>query len=183
MYLIWYSFSFPDYTGNAIVKLENNALFFFKFEMTDIVKLTAWENNLKKCIFYFNPSGDMYLLTINGTNINHQIYPLKFEVFSAASKLNDICPYISFENNLNIFNIHYIDMGDKVAFWGQIVFLENNGLSVNVEIYRPELLKTKDVINYEIARGICTKNKVSAFYTQYHYILLFVTVLTIYETD
>lgn len=146
--------------------------------MIDVIKLAAWESNLKKFIFYFNPSGDVYLLTINGTNINSQVYPLKLEVLSVASKLNDICPYISFEHNLNL-SIHYVDMGDKVTFWGQIVFLENKGLSVDVEIYRPELLKTKDLIHYEIARGICTKNKVSqlSFYTQYHYFLLFLTVL------
>uniref|UniRef100_A0A8C6V8T0 Catsper channel auxiliary subunit epsilon n=1 Tax=Naja naja TaxID=35670 RepID=A0A8C6V8T0_NAJNA len=153
-----------DYIGNAIIKLKNNALFFFKFEVTDIVKLTAWENSLKKFIFFFNPSGDLYLLTVNGTNVTHQVYPMKLEVLSAASKLNDICPYISFENNLDL-NIHYVDMGDKVTFWGQIVFLENKGLSIDVEIYRPELLKTKDVINYEIARGICTKNKVHCLNT------------------
>ncbi|XP_070788632.1 cation channel sperm-associated auxiliary subunit epsilon [Pituophis catenifer annectens] len=157
-----------DYIGNVIVKLENNAMFFFKFEVTDIVKLTAWENSLKKFIFYFNPSGDLFLLTINGTNITSQVYPLKLEVLSAASKLNDVCPYISFENNLSL-NVHYVDMGDKVTFWGQIVFLENKGLSVDVEIYRPELLKTKDFINYEIARGICTKNKTVTFYHERDY--------------
>lgn len=157
-------------------------MFFFKFEVADIVNLTAWENSHKKFIFYFNPSGDLYLLTINGTNITRQVYPLKLEVLSAASKLKDVCPYISFENNLSL-NVHYVDMGDKVTFWGQIVYLENKGLSVDVEIHRPELLKTKDFINYEIARGICTKNKVSAFYTQCHYFLLFVPVLTVYEPD
>uniref|UniRef100_A0A2D4PVC0 Uncharacterized protein n=2 Tax=Micrurus surinamensis TaxID=129470 RepID=A0A2D4PVC0_MICSU len=157
-----------DYIGNAIIKLKNNALFFFKFEVTDIVKLTPWENNLKKFIFYFNPSGDFYLLTLNGTNITRQVYPMKLEVLSAASKLNVICPYISFESNLDL-TIHYVDMGDKVTFWGQIVFLENKGLLVDVKIYRPELLKTKDVINYEIARGICTKNKTVIFYHERDY--------------
>ncbi|XP_058026951.1 cation channel sperm-associated auxiliary subunit epsilon [Ahaetulla prasina] len=157
-----------DYIGNALIKLENNDLFFFKFEVTDIVKLPPWENNLKKFIFYFNPSGDMYLLTISGTSINRQVYPLKLEVLSAASKLNDVCPYILFENNLSL-NVHYVDMGDEVTFWGQIVFLENKGLSVDVEIYRPELLKTKVLINYEIARGICTKNKTVTFYHEKDY--------------
>ncbi|KAM3851067.1 cation channel sperm-associated auxiliary subunit epsilon [Vipera latastei] len=157
-----------DYNGNVIIKLKNNALFFFKFEVIDVIKLAPWESNLKKFIFYFNPSGDVYLLTINGTNINSQVYPLKLEVLSVASKLNDICPYISFEHNLNL-SIHYVDMGDKVTFWGQIVFLENMGLSVDVEIYRPELLKTKDLIHYEIARGICTKNKTVTFYHERDY--------------
>ncbi|XP_039225056.1 cation channel sperm-associated protein subunit epsilon isoform X2 [Crotalus tigris] len=157
-----------DYSGNAIIKLKNNALFFFKFEVTDVIKLTAWESNDKKFIFFFNPSADIYLMTINGTNISRQVYPLKLEVLSAASKLNDVCPYISFEQNLNL-GIRYVDMGDKVTFWGQIVFLENNGLSVDVEIYRPELLKTKDLINYEIARGICTKNKTVTFYHERDY--------------
>ncbi|KAL7987525.1 hypothetical protein Chor_006444 [Crotalus horridus] len=155
-----------DYSGNAIIKLKNNALFFFRFEVTDVIKLTAWESNDKKFIFFFNPSADIYLMTINGTNINRQVYPLKLEVLSAASKLNDVCPYISFEQNLNL-GIRYVDMGDKVTFWGQIVFLENNGLSVDVEIYRPELLKTKDLINYEIARGICTKNKITVCNQKY----------------
>ncbi|KAM6461741.1 cation channel sperm-associated auxiliary subunit epsilon [Liasis olivaceus] len=157
-----------DYSGNAIIKLKNNVLFFFKFEMTDVVKLIPWENNLKHFIFYFNPSGDMYLLTINHTKITRQVYPLKLEVLSVASKLKEVCPYISFEHNLNL-NIHYIDMGENVTFWGQIVFLENLGLSVDVEINRPELLKTKTYINYEIARGICTKNMTLTFYHERDY--------------
>ncbi|XP_063147628.1 cation channel sperm-associated auxiliary subunit epsilon [Candoia aspera] len=152
-----------DYSGNAIIKLKNNALFFFKFQTTDVVKLTAWENNLTRFIFYFNPSGDMYLLTINNTNINRKVYPLNLEVLSAASKLNEVCPYISFEHNLNL-DIHYIDRRENVTFWGQIVFLENLGLSTDVKIYRPELLLTEIHINYEIARGICTKNKTVTFY-------------------
>ncbi|XP_070590170.1 cation channel sperm-associated auxiliary subunit epsilon-like [Erythrolamprus reginae] len=157
-----------DFFGNVIIKLQNNELFFFKFEVEEVLKLTPWENEHKKFLFYFNPSGDMFLVTINGTKINRQEYPLKLEVLSSAAKVDDVCPFIAFENNLNL-QVHYIDMGDKVTFWGQIVFLENKGLSVSVEIYRPELLKTKELIIYEIARGICTKNKTVTFYHETDY--------------
>ncbi|KAH0622536.1 hypothetical protein JD844_024923, partial [Phrynosoma platyrhinos] len=152
-----------NYSGNTLIKLNNNALYFFKFEMKDVVKLAAWETRTTHFVFYWKPSGDIYLLKIDARTIDRQIYPLKLEVFSAAWKLGEVCPYISFEHNMNQ-NIYYLDMGDKVAFWAQIVFLENLGLSVNTEVFNSHLLKQETYLHYEIARGICTKNQTVTFY-------------------
>ncbi|XP_042312552.1 cation channel sperm-associated protein subunit epsilon [Sceloporus undulatus] len=161
-----------DYSGNTLVKLNNNALYFFKFEMKEVVKLAAWENRASHFVFYWKPSGDMYLLKIDGGTIDRQTYPLRLEVFSAAWKLGEVCPYISFEHNMKQ-NIYYLDMGEKIAFWTQIVFLENLGLSVNIEIFNSHLLKQNTYLHYEIARGICTKNQTVTFYHDADYSVAF----------
>ncbi|XP_062980839.1 cation channel sperm-associated auxiliary subunit epsilon-like [Elgaria multicarinata webbii] len=157
-----------DYSGNTIIKLKNNVLFFLKFEMIDAVKLVAWESASTKFVFYYNPAGDVYLLTIDGRNIKRQIYPLKLEIFSATLGLQEVCPYISFKHSLDL-NIYYLDMGEKLTFWAQIVFLENLGLSIETEVHSPDLLAKKTHQYYEIARGICTKNQTITFYQENNY--------------
>ncbi|KAJ7342106.1 hypothetical protein JRQ81_008975 [Phrynocephalus forsythii] len=161
-----------DYNGNTIIKLENNAIFFFKFEMRDAVKLAPWEDETVHFIFYCNPSGNMYLLTIDGRDIKRQVYPLKLEAFSAASQLNEVCPYISFEHNMNK-DVYYLDMGEGLTFWTQLVFQENLGLFTEVEVYEPDLLNQESFLYYEIARGICTKNDTIRFYHNQDYAQLY----------
>ncbi|XP_053157874.1 cation channel sperm-associated auxiliary subunit epsilon isoform X2 [Hemicordylus capensis] len=158
-----------DYGGNAIIKMKNNVLYFLKIEMTDTVKLAAWESERTPCIFYFNPSGGMYLLTFKGTTIHRQTYPLKLEVYSTIySSQDEVCPYISFQYSMD-FDHYYLDKGQNITFWTQIVFRENEGLSTDIEINRPELLKEKTYTHYEIARGICTKNLTMTFYHDQDY--------------
>ncbi|XP_062830840.1 cation channel sperm-associated auxiliary subunit epsilon isoform X2 [Anolis carolinensis] len=161
-----------DYGGNAVIKLNNNVLYFFKFEMNDVVKLPAWQNPTRHFVFYLNPAGDLYILSIDARVVQRAVYPLKLEVSSAAWKLGEVCPYISFHHNMNQ-NIYYLDMGDSVAFWAQIVFLENLGLSVDIEVFNGNLLKKDTYLHYEIARGICTKNQTITFYHEEDYSKVF----------
>lgn len=128
--------------------------------MKDVVKLPVWEKEYRNFTFYSIPLDGMFILTLDGHTIQRQRYPMKSEVFSATFLSQDVCPYISFQHNMNS-NIYYLDKGQNVTFWTQIVFLENMGLSVEVGLYRPELLKQRKHLQYEIARGICTKNLVS----------------------
>ncbi|XP_077200601.1 cation channel sperm-associated auxiliary subunit epsilon-like [Paroedura picta] len=157
-----------DHGGNTIIKMKNNVMYFFKFKMKDVIKLHTWENENKNCIFYVNPLGGFYLLTVNGSNIHRQVYPLKTEVFSATQISQEVCPYISFQHNMKL-NVYYVDMKEHVTFWTQIVFLENLGLFSEITIHKPNLLKQKTYVNYEIARGICTKNKTITFYHDQDY--------------
>ncbi|XP_048361034.1 cation channel sperm-associated auxiliary subunit epsilon-like [Sphaerodactylus townsendi] len=161
-----------DYGGNTIIKMKNNAMFFLKFKMKNVIKLHAWENENKNCILYVNPESGFYLLTINGSNIHRQVYPLRTEVLSATQISQEACPYISFQHNMKS-NVYYVDMGKNVTFWIQIVFLENLGLFTEVIIHRSNLLKQKAYVNYEIARGICTKNKTITFYHDQDYSKVF----------
>lgn len=143
-------------------------MYFFKFQMKDVIKLHAWEDKSKKCVLYVNPHNGFYLLTVNGSNIHRQIYPLRSEVLSVTHTSQDACPYISFRHNMNL-NVYYVDMRENVTIWTQLVFLENLGLFTEAIIHNSDLLKQQTYINYEIARGICTKNKVSSFSIHYHF--------------
>lgn len=155
MKIILDSFSFfADDYANSIIKLKNNSFFFFKFGMTDVVRLPAWINNTATCIFYANPSGDFYLLTIEDYNITRETYPVRLEVFSATQ---EVCPYISFQHNIEL-DSYYLDKGENISFWSQLVYLENLGSSTDILIHTTELLDQKTFMHYEIARGICTKN-------------------------
>uniref|UniRef100_A0A8C3S866 Uncharacterized protein n=1 Tax=Chelydra serpentina TaxID=8475 RepID=A0A8C3S866_CHESE len=140
--------------------MKNNVMIFFKVEMKDAVALPQWEKGSKNIVLYLNPSGNLYMLFINGSRIHREDYPLKTEVFSCIHNYQDTCPYLVFKHSMDL-NVYYLDMGDEVTFWAQIVYMENLGLSTDVEIYRPELLMQTTNVDYEIARGICTKNQVS----------------------
>nr|XP_020643448.1 uncharacterized protein C1orf101 homolog isoform X4 [Pogona vitticeps] len=157
-----------DFDGNTVIKMKNNIMFFLKFNMKDVIRLNAWEKESKTYILYVNPLSDLYLLTINDSNIVRQTYPLKTEIFSATHALNEVCPYISFQHSVKL-NVYYVDKGENVTFWTQIVFLENLGLSTEVTMYRAHLLKRKSNLQYEIARGICTKNETTVLYHNHDY--------------
>uniref|UniRef100_A0A8C0J3T5 Cation channel sperm-associated protein subunit epsilon n=1 Tax=Chelonoidis abingdonii TaxID=106734 RepID=A0A8C0J3T5_CHEAB len=148
-----------DYFGNTVIKMKNNVMIFFKVEMKNAVELPQWEKKSKNIVLYLNPSGNLDMLFINGSSIHRKVYPLKTEMFTYIHGFQDICPYLVFQHNMDL-NVYYLDMGDEVTFWAQIVYIENLGLSTIVEIYRPELLMQTTDVNYEIARGICTKNQV-----------------------
>ncbi|XP_053878833.1 cation channel sperm-associated auxiliary subunit epsilon [Malaclemys terrapin pileata] len=148
-----------NYFGNTVIKMKNNMMIFFKVEMKDAVELPEWEKKSKNIVLYLNPSGNLYMLFINGSSIHREDYPLKIEMFSYIHGFQDICPYVVFKHNMDL-NVYYLDMGDEVTFWAQLIYMENLGLSTDVEIYRPELLMQTTYVDYEIARGICTKNQV-----------------------
>uniref|UniRef100_A0A8C8VE94 Uncharacterized protein n=1 Tax=Pelusios castaneus TaxID=367368 RepID=A0A8C8VE94_9SAUR len=139
--------------------MKNNIMYFFKVEMKDAVELSAWEKESKNIVLYLNPSGNLYILFISGSSIHRENYPLKTEVFTRIYNFQETCPYIVFKHSMDL-NVYYLDMGEEVTFWAQIVYMENLGLSTDVEIYRPELLMQTTDVDYEIARGICTKNQV-----------------------
>ncbi|TFK03237.1 nicotinamide N-methyltransferase-like [Platysternon megacephalum] len=159
-----------NYFGNIVIKMKNNVMIFCKVEMKDAVELPEWEKQSENIVLYLNPSGNLYMLFINGSSIHREDYPLKTEMFSYIHGFQDICPYLVFKHSMDL-NVYYLDMGDKVTFWAQIVYMENLGLSTDVEIYRPELLMQTTNVDYEIARGICTKNQTMKFYHKMDYSL------------
>uniref|UniRef100_A0A8C4W5F0 Cation channel sperm-associated protein subunit epsilon n=1 Tax=Gopherus evgoodei TaxID=1825980 RepID=A0A8C4W5F0_9SAUR len=173
-----------DYFGNAVIKMKNNVMIFFKVEMKNAAELPQWEKKSKNVVLYLNPSGNLYMLIINGSSIHREVYPLKTEMFTYIHGFQDICPYLVFQHSMDL-NVYYLDMGDEVTFWAQIVYIENLGLSTVVEIYRPELLMQTTDVNYEIARGICTKNQVC--YTKivpvYNTICFLITIYLVVNYD
>ncbi|KAM8809816.1 cation channel sperm-associated auxiliary subunit epsilon [Eudromia elegans] len=160
----------PDYRGNIVIKMKNNYLFYSKNELRGLVRLPVWIDEVKKTVLYLNPSASVYILLIDGSNIYRQTYPLELEIFSSTFKSEFSCSIIAFLHNMD-FSIYYLDMGDELTFWSQIVFEENVDISTYLEVYRPELLLLRGSSKYEIARRVCTKNETFTFYHDIDYTL------------
>ncbi|XP_062427380.1 cation channel sperm-associated auxiliary subunit epsilon [Rhea pennata] len=147
-----------DYLGNILIKMKNNIFFYTKNELRELIQLPVWINRMKKMVLYLNPSASVYILLIDGSSIYRQTYPLEIEIFSSTFRSEIYCSIIAFQHNMD-FNVYYLDKGDKLTFWSQIVFEENVDISTYLKVYRPDLLLLKGSSKYEIARGICTKNE------------------------
>nr|XP_020011979.1 uncharacterized protein C1orf101 homolog [Castor canadensis] len=156
---------YVDYYGNIIVKMENNVMFYFKINIRDAVKLHFWMSETTKSLFFFSDSYHAYLVYVfdNGT-VQPQDYPLNLEVQSVTYKSQDKCPYMAFHNN--VFRvIYFLDKGENLSIWSQIVYPENTGLHTIVETYGPKVLAIAQDSHYEIALGYCTKT-LSVTFTQ-----------------
>ncbi|XP_048968357.1 cation channel sperm-associated auxiliary subunit epsilon isoform X1 [Canis lupus dingo] len=160
---------FMDYYGNVVVKMENNIMFYFKINIRDAIKLHLWTNSTMKSLILLNSSGQIFLIYVfeNGTLYPRE-YPLKLESLSVNFNINEKCPYVAFHNN--IFSIFYfLDKGQNLSIWTQIVYPENMGLYIVVESYGPNILQEKDQTHYEIALGYCTKTMTVTFFQNINY--------------
>ncbi|XP_035136304.1 cation channel sperm-associated auxiliary subunit epsilon isoform X3 [Callithrix jacchus] len=158
-----------DYYGNILVKMENNIIFYSKIYIGDTVKLHLWTSNATKAFIFLNTSGHTYLLYAldNGT-IQIQDYPLGLESKSVAFKTKEKCPYMAFHNNIaRVF--YFLDKGETLTIWTQLVYPENNGLYVIMESYGPKILEVRRNISFEAAFGYCTKTVVLTFYQKINY--------------
>ncbi|KAG8511809.1 Cation channel sperm-associated protein subunit epsilon, partial [Galemys pyrenaicus] len=154
---------FIDYIGNIVVKMENNIMFYFKVDMRDAVKLHLWTSSTTKSLVSMDMSGQAYLIYVfqNGS-IQPQEYPLKLEVESVTFKTKEVCPYVAFECNIS-HTFYFLDKGDKLTIWAELVYPENTGLYIIVESYGPNILEKTEKIHYDIGFGHCTKTMTVTF--------------------
>lgn len=141
--------------------MENNVMFYFKIKIKDAIKLHLWTNSTVKSLISFKPSGHIYLVYVfeNG-KIYAEEYPLKLEAQSITFKTKEKCPYVAFHND--IFNFFYfLDKGQNLSLWAQIVYSENIGLYIVVESYGPKILEIKDQVQYEVTSRYYSKTTVS----------------------
>ncbi|XP_053515588.1 cation channel sperm-associated auxiliary subunit epsilon isoform X2 [Artibeus jamaicensis] len=154
---------FVDYYGNIVVKMENNIMFFFKINIEDAVKLHRWTNSTTKSLIFLNSSAQGYLVYVSehGT-VSPQEFPIVLEIQSIALKTKEKCPFVAFTTNI-FYVFYFLDKGQNLTVWAQIVYPENIGLYIIVESYGPKLLKIKKQIHYEIVSGYCTKTMFITF--------------------
>ncbi|XDB58469.1 hypothetical protein ABFV05_012085 [Capra hircus] len=158
-----------DYYGNIVVKMENNVMFYFKIKIKDAIKLHLWTNSTVKSLISFKPSGHIYLVYVfeNG-KIYAEEYPLKLEAQSITFKTKEKCPYVAFHND--IFNFFYfLDKGQNLSLWAQIVYSENIGLYIVVESYGPKILEIKDQVQYEVTSRYYSKTTTLTFSQNINY--------------
>ncbi|XP_034866930.1 cation channel sperm-associated protein subunit epsilon [Mirounga leonina] len=160
---------FIDYYGNVVVKMENNIMFYFKINIRAAIKLHLWTNSTMKSLILLSSSAQIYLIYVfeNGT-VQPREYPLKLESQSVHFTTKEKCPYMAFHNNiLSVF--YFLDKGQNLSIWAQIVYPENVGLYIVVESYGPNILQEKEQVHYEIALGYCTKTTTVTFFQNINY--------------
>uniref|UniRef100_A0A8C8UF56 Cation channel sperm-associated protein subunit epsilon n=1 Tax=Peromyscus maniculatus bairdii TaxID=230844 RepID=A0A8C8UF56_PERMB len=152
-----------DRFGSILIKMENNVMFFSKTDITDIIKLHIWANSTIKSALYFNRSAKVYLLYFSEIYLmQRQEYPLFLEIESSVYRSDDRCPYLAFQHNI-FSDFYFIDKGETLTIWTQIVYKENMGLSIIIEHYGPNILTWTQDLSYEIASGLCTKTMYTTF--------------------
>ncbi|XP_016856440.1 cation channel sperm-associated auxiliary subunit epsilon isoform X8 [Homo sapiens] len=160
---------FIDYYGDILVKMENNVIFYSKINTRDAVKLHLWTNYTTRAFIFLSTSGQTYFLyALDDGTIQIQDYPLHLEAQSIAFTTKDKCPYMAFHNNVaHVF--YFLDKGEALTVWTQIVYPENTGLYVIVESYGPKILQESHEISFEAAFGYCTKTLTLTFYQNVDY--------------
>ncbi|XP_006871348.1 PREDICTED: uncharacterized protein C1orf101 homolog [Chrysochloris asiatica] len=154
---------FLDYFGNILIKMENNLMFHTKVYIGNVVQLNSWTDTTMKSISALDISGQLYFIYCyeNGT-LKQQQYPLKLEVQSTVYKEKEICPYISFKNNIG-YSYYIFDKRSNLSFWAQIIYPENIGLHIILESYGPKLLQETKIFNNVVVSGYCTKTMLTNF--------------------
>ncbi|XP_008847409.1 cation channel sperm-associated protein subunit epsilon [Nannospalax galili] len=152
-----------DYQGSILVKMENNVMFFSKISISDVIKLHQWSNETVPSTVLFSEAAQIYIIYFfdNFTVKTHE-YPLFLEIKSVTYKTKDRCPYMAFHNNV-FSSFNFLDKGESLTVWAQIVYPENLGLYIIVEQYGPNILTRTQSTNYEIALGYCTKSVETKF--------------------
>ncbi|XP_055962962.1 cation channel sperm-associated auxiliary subunit epsilon [Sorex fumeus] len=155
---------FIDYLGNFIVKLENNAMFLFKININQILKLHSWTNSTTKCIIAMFPTGQTYFIHVSKIgNIYTETYPLQLEVDSVAARNRDMCPYIEFQDNV-LRNTYILDKGQNLSFLVELQYPEDIGMDILMESYGPDILERREKNSYESSLGQSYKSKEIEFY-------------------
>ncbi|XP_071475769.1 cation channel sperm-associated auxiliary subunit epsilon [Marmota flaviventris] len=160
---------FLDYYGNIVVKMENNIMFYFKINIRKAVKLHSWTPKTTKSLLLIGTSTQVCLAYVldDGT-VQLKEYPLDLEVKSVTHLEKDNCPYRAFHNNISHM-FYFLDKGNVLSIWAQIVYPENFGLHIIMEQYGPKILEWKQSINYEIALGHCSKSLAITFSQSVNY--------------
>ncbi|XP_038947377.1 cation channel sperm-associated auxiliary subunit epsilon isoform X9 [Rattus norvegicus] len=151
-----------DTTGNILVKMENNDLFYIKDGIAEIVPLSRWVNTTAETALVLDKSFQVNILHYNQNldekyQLHLQSYPLVLELQSKNKGLEDMCPYLTFQHDVHS-QFYHLDKGDSLTVWTQIVYPENRGLDILVDYYGSNILTWTQNTEYEIASGFCTKS-------------------------
>nr|XP_015217920.1 PREDICTED: uncharacterized protein C1orf101 homolog isoform X2 [Lepisosteus oculatus] len=152
-----------DLSWNVVVKMENNALYFCKVGMDELVRLHMWERPGTNMALYLGPKGQMKVLRQVESAIEVHRYPLSMEVKSAVLGTAHTCTYFTFQHSMDI-PAYYLDMGEQMELWAQIVYPENMGVNIQISGHRLDLLHVATRTRFEIASQVCTKNTTIKLY-------------------
>ncbi|XP_012930775.1 uncharacterized protein C1orf101 homolog [Heterocephalus glaber] len=160
---------YVDSQGNIVTKMENNIMFYSKSNIEDALQLHLWTSDTVKSSFCVSASAQVYLVYVfdNGT-IQPQEYPLMLELQSVAFKMKEKCPYMMFHDNI-LDSFYFLDKGDRLTVWAEIIYPENTGLDIIMKVYGPQILEYEESFQHEIALGYCTNTLTMTFYSNVNY--------------
>ncbi|XP_067092087.1 cation channel sperm-associated auxiliary subunit epsilon-like [Osmerus mordax] len=119
-----------DQSWNMLVKMENNMLYYCKVGMPELVSLHAWRKPNTSNVIYMDQKDQFtpIVQTPDG-KLHEQMYPLLMETKSSMHMTHHSCPFITFKNSMTAL-AYYMDKGDTIIIWAQIVYTEGQGVHV-----------------------------------------------------
>ncbi|XP_038671668.1 cation channel sperm-associated protein subunit epsilon-like isoform X1 [Scyliorhinus canicula] len=146
-----------DHKLNILIKMVNNAMLFGIVGVNTLVKLHTWERQDSNIILYSNLLSQIIVIKLVNSVIQDSIYPLDTEVYSSLSKQeNPTCPFKQFKHNLK-YPVYYLDMGQSLTFWAEIIYEEEQGLQIEIIDYNKYLLNWVTNTSYQITFNFYTR--------------------------
>ncbi|XP_035380176.1 cation channel sperm-associated protein subunit epsilon-like [Electrophorus electricus] len=147
-----------DSSLNMLVKMENNMLFFCKVGMERLVRMHPWTEPGVPAALYLNPEEQFIMISLEEGRVQAQSYPVRSESRSTTRGDPDSCPFITFTHSMSKLT-YYIDKGNCLELWADVVYPENKGVNVQLLSNRKQLLMIKERTYFESVYGVDKKNK------------------------
>ncbi|KAK1796224.1 hypothetical protein P4O66_009299, partial [Electrophorus voltai] len=157
-----------DSSLNMLVKMENNMLFFCKVGMERLVRMHPWTEPGVPAALYLNPEEQFIMISLEEGRVQAQSYPVRSESRSTTRGDPDSCPFITFTHSMSKLT-YYIDKGNCLELWADVVYPENKGVNVQLLSNRKQLLMIKERTYFESVYGVDKKNKTFRIFQEADY--------------
>ena len=138
--------------------MTNNQMFFCKFGVTELVWLEYWVRGGIPASLHTDQKNQVILVTEQELEDDVQFelnpFPLKLEVMSSMLGItHHDCPYVTFKHSMNNYG-YYLDKGQELLFWAQVVYHEGKGVHIQVLRSRAKLLEFDLSNDFEFIHGV-----------------------------
>ena len=141
--------------------MTNNQMFFCKFGVTELVWLEYWVRGGIPASLHTDQKNQVILVTEQWPNeFELNPFPLKSEVMSSMFGItHHDCPYVTFKHSMNNYG-YYLDKGQELLFWAQVVYHEGKGVNIQVLTSRAKLLELDLSNDFECVHRVFMVNMV-----------------------
>uniref|UniRef100_UPI00398F2786 cation channel sperm-associated auxiliary subunit epsilon-like n=1 Tax=Pristiophorus japonicus TaxID=55135 RepID=UPI00398F2786 len=147
-----------DHKLNIVIKMVNNLMLYGVVGINALLKLHVWERQDSEIILYSNLLSQIFVIKLVNSVINQELYPLQLEISSILFN-EDLpgCPFRKFHHNMDL-PVYYLDMGESLAFWSEIIYIDKNGLQLELIDYNKNLLHWTVDSDFQITIRFHTRN-------------------------
>ncbi|XP_060686691.1 cation channel sperm-associated auxiliary subunit epsilon-like [Hemiscyllium ocellatum] len=154
-----------DHKLHIVIKMVNNLILFGTVGINTLVRLHVWERHNSNIILYSNLLSQIFVIKLVNSVIQEYEYPLETEIYSSLSmQSKPKCPFQQFKHNLE-YPIYYLDMGESLLFWAEIIYKQESGLQIEIIDYNKNLLNWMTNYSYQITAHFYTRTKL-VFYNR-----------------